>query len=191
MTLEPRAQAPRPSEYPRTVTRQLTDRARRMTDAALDRVFDEPFEIRSADDFERVMGEHHVAMSFATAGALAGFVERALPVAKLSTKAGKKIPMPAIKYTLAAIPIAMQLGNSVRHAIPLPVNDLVVAWTLENGDLVISVSDGGSPSTTPHAVEASRSQVSGRGLGIVDALAERWWVEGKLGQTTVHVRMPL
>jgi len=117
VTLEPRAQAPRPSEYPRTVTRQLTDRARRMTDAALDRVFDEPFEIRSADDFERVMGEHHVAMSFATAGALAGFVERALPVAKLSTKAGKKIPMPAIKYTLAAIPIAMQLGNSVRHGI--------------------------------------------------------------------------
>ena len=91
----------------------------------------------------------------------------------------------------ARVVVSELVGNSVRHAVPLPVNDLVVAWTLENGDLVISVSDGGSPSTTPHAVEASRSQVSGRGLGIVDALAERWWVEDKLGQTTVHVRMPL
>jgi hypothetical protein len=117
VTLEPRPQPARPSEYPRTVTRQLTDRARRMADAALDRVFDEPFEIRNADDFERVVAEHHVAMSFATAGTLAAFVERALPIAKLSAKAGKKLPMPAIKYTLAAIPIAMQLGNSVRHGI--------------------------------------------------------------------------
>jgi hypothetical protein len=117
MTLEPRPQPPRPSEYPRTVTRQLTDRARGMADAALDRVFAEPFDIHSEDDFERVMTEHHVAVSFATVGALAGFVERALPVAKLSTKAGKKIPVPAIKYTLAAIPIAMQLGNAVRHGI--------------------------------------------------------------------------
>ena len=115
MTLEPRPQPMR--EYPRTVSRQLTDRARRMVDAALDRVFNEPFDIQSEDDFERVMTEHHVAMTFATAGTLAAFVERALPIAKLSTKAGKKLPMPAIKYTLAAIPIAMQLGSSVRHGV--------------------------------------------------------------------------
>jgi hypothetical protein len=115
VTLEPFPQPPR--AYPRTVSRQLTDRARRMADAALDRVFNEPFDVHSADDFERVLTEHHVAMSFATAGALAAFVERALPIAKLSTKAGKKMPVPAIKYTLAAIPIAMQLGSSVRHGV--------------------------------------------------------------------------
>jgi hypothetical protein len=115
VTLEPLPPARR--EYPRTVTRQLTDRARRMADVALDRVFNEPFDVHSEDDFERVMTEHHVAMSFATAGTLAAFVERALPIAKMSTKAGKKLPMPAIKYTLAAIPIAMQLGTSVRQGI--------------------------------------------------------------------------
>ena len=111
MTLEP---VPRPSAAsgPRAVPGQLTDRARRMVDHALDRVFDEPYEIHSEDDVERVMTEHRATMSFASAGALAGFVERALPLAKLSTKAGKKIPMPAIKYTIAAIPIAMQLGIS-------------------------------------------------------------------------------
>jgi hypothetical protein len=115
VTVERFSQTPR--EYPRAVSRQLTDRARRMVDSALDRVFNEPFDVHTEDDFERVMTEHPVAMSFATAGTLAAFVERALPVAKLSTKAGKKLPMPAIKYTLAAIPIALQLGSSVRHGV--------------------------------------------------------------------------
>ena len=116
MTLEPLPR-PQPGNGPRTASAQLTDRARRMVDSALDRVFNEPYEIHSEDDFERVMTQHRATMSFASAGAIAGFVERALPLAKLSTKAGKKIPMPAIKYTLAAIPIAMQLGNSVRHGV--------------------------------------------------------------------------
>ena len=116
MTLEP-VPRPSPNDGPRGVSGQLTERARRMVDHALDRVFDAPYEIHSEDDFERVMSEHRATMSFMSAGALAGFVERALPLAKLTTKAGKKVPMPAIKYTIAAIPIAMQLGNSVRHGI--------------------------------------------------------------------------
>ena len=116
MTLEP-VSRPSPNDGRRGVSGQLTERARRLVDLALDRVFDEPYEIHSEDDFERVMSEHRATMSFMSAGALAGFVERALPLAKLSTKAGRKVPLPAIKYTIAAIPIAMQLGNSVRHGI--------------------------------------------------------------------------
>jgi two-component sensor histidine kinase len=83
------------------------------------------------------------------------------------------------------------VGNSVRHAVPLPVNDLVVAWAVDNGDLVISVTDGGSPTTSPHIVTAPGSAISGRGLSIVEALVERWWVEDGRGRTTVHVRIPL
>jgi anti-sigma regulatory factor (Ser/Thr protein kinase) len=91
----------------------------------------------------------------------------------------------------ARVVVSELVGNSVRHAAPLPVNDLVVSWAIEDDDLVISVSDGGSGSTSPHMVEAGQAAVSGRGLSIVAALAERWWVEEAGATTTVHVRMPL
>jgi serine/threonine-protein kinase RsbW len=90
----------------------------------------------------------------------------------------------------ARVVVSELVGNSVRHAAPLQANDLVVSWCVDEGDLVISVSDGGS-GTSPHLIEASRSAVSGRGLSIVEALAERWWVDDGRGRTTVHVRIPL
>ncbi|MDX6325176.1 MAG: hypothetical protein QOK15_1530 [Nocardioidaceae bacterium] len=91
----------------------------------------------------------------------------------------------------ARVVVSELVGNSVRHALPVPVNDLVVTWAVDDGDLVISVTDGGSPSTSPHIVTAPGSAVSGRGLSIVEALVERWWVEDDRGRTTVHVRIPL
>jgi anti-sigma regulatory factor (Ser/Thr protein kinase) len=91
----------------------------------------------------------------------------------------------------ARVVVSELVGNSVRHAVPLPVNDLVVTWAVDNGDLVISVTDGGSPGSSPHIVAAPGSAISGRGLSIVEALVERWWVEDDRGRTTVHVRIPL
>lgn len=91
----------------------------------------------------------------------------------------------------ARVVVSELVGNSVRHAAPLPVNDLVVAWSLDAGELVVSVSDGGGSASRPHAVDATNSDISGRGLSIVDALVKKWWVEDSHGQTTVHVRIPL
>ena len=90
----------------------------------------------------------------------------------------------------ARIVISELVGNSVRHAHPLPGNDLIVTWCLDAGALVISVSDGGSV-TSPHTVNASMQAVSGRGLSIVEALADKWWIEEQRGRTTVNVRMSL
>jgi two-component sensor histidine kinase len=78
----------------------------------------------------------------------------------------------------------------VRHAAPLPVNDIAVSWSLEGQDLVISVSDGGG-TPSPQVMSTERSAISGRGLSIVEALVDRWWVDSDRGQTTVHVRIPL
>ena len=90
----------------------------------------------------------------------------------------------------ARVVVSELVGNSVRHAHPLPINHLAVSWFVDNDDLVISVSDGGS-GTSPQAVQVGDAAVSGRGLSIVDALVERWWVEDQRGRTTVHVRIPL
>ena len=90
----------------------------------------------------------------------------------------------------ARVVVSELVGNSVRHAHPLPVNQLVVSWSVEGNDLVIAVTDGGS-GTSPHPIAAPDTAVSGRGLSIVEALVEHWWVEDDRGGTTVHVRIPL
>lgn len=90
----------------------------------------------------------------------------------------------------ARVVVSELVGNSIRHAAPLPVNEIAVTWGVDNGDLVISVSDGGA-GTSPHPVAAPESAISGRGLSIVEALVERWWVESNHGHTTVHVRLRL
>lgn len=82
------------------------------------------------------------------------------------------------------------VGNSIRHADPLPADDIVVSWSIVEDYLVLSVSDGGSQ-TSPHSVSASMSAVSGRGLSIVDALADWWEVEDSPDRTTVYVRIGL
>lgn len=90
----------------------------------------------------------------------------------------------------ARVVVSELVGNSVRHAHPLPVNHLTVSWFVDDDDLVISVSDGGA-GTSPHPVDVGDGAVSGRGLSIVEALVERWWVEDQRGRTTVNVRIPL
>jgi anti-sigma regulatory factor (Ser/Thr protein kinase) len=90
----------------------------------------------------------------------------------------------------ARVVVSELVGNSVRHAHPLPVNQLIVSWAVDGNDLVISVTDGGS-GTSPHPISAADTAVSGRGLSIVEALVEHWWVEDDRGATTVHVRIPL
>ncbi len=92
----------------------------------------------------------------------------------------------------AKVVVSELVGNSIRHARPLRGSgDLVVGWRLEQGSVVISVSDGGAE-TVPRRLELSPTAESGRGMGIVEALSDDWWVEmhedGTTG-CTVHVRM--
>jgi anti-sigma regulatory factor (Ser/Thr protein kinase) len=103
---------------------------------------------------------------------------------RIVTELAGEIP-PALLTDLVAV-TAELVGNSVRHAEPLPGGVVRVAWRLRPGpvDLVeIRVTDGGAASS-PRIRQVGPESVDGRGLRIVAALASRWGVEiDGLGQS--------
>jgi anti-sigma regulatory factor (Ser/Thr protein kinase) len=69
------------------------------------------------------------------------------------------------------------LGNALRHARPLDGNTVRVMWRILPDEVEVAIVDGGAP-TSPRADRPPFAALSGRGLGIVDALCESWGVEG-------------
>jgi hypothetical protein len=107
---------------------QLSNRVRTLIDAALDRVFDEPFDVRSATEFEDLVaagpigsGPGPAATSLgAFVAAATPLVRRALLLASKSSKVATKAPLPsskAIKIGLASIPIALRVSTTTRHGV--------------------------------------------------------------------------
>ena len=94
----------------------------------------------------------------------------------------------------AALLASELVGNSIRYAHPLPGGVMCVAWSVENRRVLLEVTDGGGRSS-PQVREAGPSDVRGRGLAIVDALAEDWGVDrrenGVSPVSTVWVELPV
>ena len=101
---------------------QLNQRVRTLVDAALDRVFAEPFDVRSAAELEDLMAAGPIGTGPGPAAtSLGAFVaaatplaRRALAVASKSSKVATKAPLPsskAIKIGLASLPIALRLSH--------------------------------------------------------------------------------
>lgn len=114
----------------RAMPGRLNERSRAVVDGALDRVFDEPYAVETAEDFERLMLAHHGTSgpgALASAGAIAAFVrsatpfaERALRFARVGSSAAGKTPfLPAklAKYAIVAIPVALSLTGSARRGV--------------------------------------------------------------------------
>lgn len=89
----------------------------------------------------------------------------------------------------ARLVVSELVANAVRHARPLDDGSLQVSWALADHRLQVSVTDGGSPGR-PLAGRASTSAQTGRGLAIVDGLADRWWSERTECRCTVHAVLP-
>lgn len=88
----------------------------------------------------------------------------------------------------ARVVISELVGNSVRHARPLADGSVLVTWTLDDGTVRVSVTDGGG-GTRPRNVHAPSSALAGRGMAIVDVLAEDWWTERTDSRSTVHATL--
>jgi len=86
--------------------------------------------------------------------------------------------------------ISELVANSVRHAQPLAEGDIVVSWLVDDRGLQISVTDGGS-GTRPRKVNASSSALAGRGMAIVETLADSWWADRTRTSSTVHAILSL
>jgi hypothetical protein len=107
----------------------VTARVRALIDGALDRVFDEPFDVRSAEELEDLVAEGPGSGpgSMPSATTVTAFVAAATPMARralaLATKSSKvatKTPMPsskALKVGLASIPVALRLGTISRRGV--------------------------------------------------------------------------
>jgi anti-sigma regulatory factor (Ser/Thr protein kinase) len=80
------------------------------------------------------------------------------------------------------------LGNSLRHARPLPTGGLHVRWEVGFAELEVAVTDGGA-STAPRALRGRTWSVGGRGLSIVETLGAAWGVHNRGIETTVWARL--
>jgi hypothetical protein len=101
---------------------------RALIDGGLDRVFDEPFDVRSAHELEELVAAGPAGVGAApTATTLTAFVAAATPLARralaMATKSGKlasKTPLPsskALKVGLASIPVALRLSTTARRGV--------------------------------------------------------------------------
>ena len=90
----------------------------------------------------------------------------------------------------ARVIISELVANALRHATPMADGTLGVSWILGPDALEVSVTDGGG-ATSPRHVRAAPTQLTGRGMAIIDALAHEWWSERVGTRTTVHVLLHL
>ncbi len=106
----------------------LTARVRVVIDGALDRVFDEPFDVRTGEEFEDLVAAGPIGHGPGPAAtSVTAFVATATPVARralaMASKSGKvatKVPLPsarAVKIGLASIPIALRLSTITRRGV--------------------------------------------------------------------------
>lgn len=93
---------------------------------------------------------------------------------RLAAELAGVVPAPLLADVVAVV--AELVGNSIRHAGPLPGGVVRVAWRVRGSLIEVRVTDGGAQNI-PAPRDAGPDDLDGRGLTIVAALADRWGVE--------------
>ena len=88
----------------------------------------------------------------------------------------------------ARVIISELVANAVRHAEPLSDGHILVTWAMGDSAVELAVTDGGGP-TLPHNVNAPSTATAGRGMAIVETLANDWWLNQGPDRKTVYARI--
>jgi serine/threonine-protein kinase RsbW len=97
--------------------------------------------------------------------------------------------LPAAAIDDAVLVASELVGNAVRHTSASESNTLDVSWDVDPSGVRVCVGD---PSDQrPEMRSATINEPSGRGLKIVDALADEWGVERGANGKVVWAHVPL
>ena len=89
----------------------------------------------------------------------------------------------------ALIVISEMIANAVSHGVPAEDGAIEISWSI-NGDLLeLSVLDGGVGGHLK-PIDFDEDSLSGRGLSIINRVADRWWVDMSKG-TRVNAELAL
>lgn len=89
----------------------------------------------------------------------------------------------------ALIVLSEMIANAVRHGSPDEGGSIEISWSVHHGLLELSVLDAGAGAALK-PIDFDEDSLSGRGLSIINRVADRWWVDMSQG-TRVNAELAL
>lgn len=78
------------------------------------------------------------------------------------------------------IVLSEMIANAVSHGSPDESGSMEITWSINGELLELSVLDAGSGATLK-PIDFDEDSLSGRGLSIINRVADRWWVDMSQG----------
>lgn len=89
----------------------------------------------------------------------------------------------------ALIVISEMIANAVSHGEPNSSGMIEISWAIAGDLLELSVQDAGEAGSL-EPIDFDEDSLSGRGLSIINRVADRWWVDMTSG-TRVNAELAL
>ncbi|MEV7398028.1 ATP-binding protein [Aeromicrobium sp. NPDC092404] len=89
----------------------------------------------------------------------------------------------------ALIVISEMIANAVSHGVPTSDGTIEISWAINGTLLELSVYDAGQGGSLK-PIDFDEDSLSGRGLSIINRVADRWWVDMSTG-TRVNAELGL